>query len=215
MARRSGFWIVALMQMAALGAWAQASQQHLLNIYVYNHAGVPSRVLSQAEENATRIFRLSGLRAIWISCSTAGTAGMDCTGLPQPGDVVVQVVHETRKLKEDVFGASFLGQDGTGQLTDIYYDRVNELHRDWNVSLANVLAHVMAHEVGHLLLGLNSHSLSGIMRGFWESEELKAVERGRLLFSSEQSKLMRERLIAISAQGESKNTLQAGIGSSW
>ncbi|HWY67772.1 MAG TPA: hypothetical protein VNX88_03855 [Terriglobales bacterium] len=215
MARRSGFWILALMQLAALGAWAQASQQHLLNIFVYNHAGVSSRVLSQAEENATRIFRLSGLHAIWISCSTAGVAGTDCTGLPQPGDVVVQVVHETRKLKDDVFGAAFLGQDGTGQLTDIYFDRVNELHRDWKVSLAHLLAHVMAHEVGHLLLGLNSHSLSGIMRGFWEPEELKAVERGRLLFSSEQSKLMRERLTAISAQRESKNTLQAGIGSSW
>jgi len=108
------------------------------------------------------------------------------------------MVHETTQLKDDVFGAAFVGRDGSGQYTDVYYDHVSELHRDWRVPIANVLGHVMAHEIGHLLLGLNSHSNLGIMRGSWSREELEAAERGRLLFSSEQSRLMRERLMTLS-----------------
>jgi len=211
MAHRSQFWIAALILLAALDAWAQAGQQPSVEIYVYNQAGVPTRVLSQAEQNATRIFRASGIRTTWVECSTAEVAATDCNGLPQPGDVVLQIMHEARKLKGDVFGAAFLGQDGSGQYTNVFYDRVNQLNRDWKVSLVDVLGHVMAHEVGHLLLGLNSHSVSGIMRGFWDSGELKAIDRGRLLFSSGQSKLMRERLAAITARRDSQNTLVAGF----
>ena len=66
-ARRSSFWIVALMHVAALPVWADAGGQQPLEIYVYNHAGVPVRVLAQAEEKATRIFYLSGLQTIWIN----------------------------------------------------------------------------------------------------------------------------------------------------
>ena len=211
MAYRSHFWIAALIQLAAVSAWAEAGQQPSVEIYVYNQAGVSAGVLSQAEKESTRIFRIAGLQTKWVECSTAEVVGTECNGLLQAGDVVLQIVHETRKLKGDVFGAAFLGQDGTGQYTNVFYDRVNELNRDRKVPPAEVLAHVMAHEIGHLLLGLNSHSMSGIMRGYWDSEELKAIERGRLLFSAEQSKLMRGRLAAITARRDAQNTLAAGF----
>jgi len=209
---RSQFCIAALILLAAFGSWAQAGLQPSVEIYVYNQAGVSGEVLSQAEQDATRIFRVSGVRTTWLECSTAEVAGTDCRGLPQPGDIVLQIVHETRKLKADVFGAAFLGQDGTGEYTNVFYDRVNELNRGWTVPLAEVLGHVMAHEVGHLLLGLNSHSTLGIMRGYWDSDELKAIERGRLLFSSAQSKVMRGKLAAITAHRHAQNTLAASFG---
>ena len=211
MARRPRFWIAVLIQLAALGAWPQTIQPQSLQIYVYNQAGVSAQVLSEAEERTTRIFRLSGLHAVWVDCETAEIAGTNCTGLPQPGDVIVQIVHETRNLNGDVFGAAFLGRNGAGQYTDVYYNRITELHRDWKTPLSNVLGHVMAHEVGHLLLGLNSHSISGIMRGYWESGELRAAERGQLLFSSEQAKLMRERSMPTTADRNPRNTLAASV----
>ena len=213
MARRFQFWITGLVQLVALAAWAQAGHQSSLDIYVYNKAGVSSGILSHAEQDATRIFRISGLHAMWVECSTAEITRTDCNGLPQPGDVVLQIVHETRELKDDVFGAAFLGRDGTGQYTNVFYDRVNELHRDWNVSLADMLGHVMAHEVGHLLLGLNAHSISGIMRSHWDSAELKAAERGRLLFSAEQSRIMRERLATATSRRDTRNALAFEFGS--
>lgn len=211
MAFRSRIWIKALILLAAWDAWAQAGQEPSVEVYVYNRAGVSFEILSQAEQDATRIFRVSGVRTTWVECSTAEAAGTNCRGLPRPGDIVLQIVHETRELKADVFGAAFLGQDGTGEYTNVFYDRVNELNRDWKVPLAEVLGHVIAHEVGHLLLGLNSHAASGIMRGYWESGELKAVQRGRLLFSSGQSKVMRERLAAITSHRNAQKTLALGL----
>lgn len=197
MARRSGFWLIALIQFGTLGIWAEVSQPQSLEVYVYNRAGVSDKIISEAEENATGIFRRSGLKTIWINCSIGGIGGANCVGLPQPADVILQIVHETTKLKDDVFGAAFVGRDGKGQYADVYFDRVGELHQDWKVPIASVLGHVMAHEIGHLLLGPNSHSNSGIMRGFWNAEELEAADRGRLLFSSQQSKAMRDRLMVM------------------
>jgi hypothetical protein len=195
MARRSGFWFIALIHFATLGIWAEASQPQSLEVYVYNRAGVSDKIISEAEEDATGIFWRSGFKTIWINCSIGGIGGTNCVGLPKPDSVILQIVHETTKLKDDVFGAAFVGRDGKGQYTDVYFDRVGELHRDWKVAIASVLGHVMAHEIGHLLLGLNSHSNSGIMRGLWNGEELEAAERGRLLFSSQQSRAMRDRLM--------------------
>ena len=52
----------------------------------------------------------------------------------------------------------------------------------------------MAHELGHLLLGSNSHSRAGIMRAHWQGEELHRLSRGNLWFTSEQANHMRGKL---------------------
>jgi hypothetical protein len=67
-----------------------------------------------------------------------------------------------------------------------------QLDRDWHVGLARVLGHVMAHELGHLLLGSNAHSRQGIMCPNWHAGELRLASMGGLLFSEEQGRFMRE-----------------------
>ena len=37
-----------------------------------------------------------------------------------------------------------------------------------STSVQRGLGHVMAHEMGHVLLGVNSHSAEGLMRAAWE-----------------------------------------------
>ncbi len=54
----------------------------------------------------------------------------------------------------------------------------------------------MAHEIAHLLLGLNAHSQFGIMRSQWQKEELRKAAQGELLFTAEESQLMKQRLSA-------------------
>ena len=203
------FHLLFLVSLTALSAWAHPDREQSLNIYVYNRVWVPTAVLARAEQSSSRIFHLSDLQANWVNCSTAGNPGTNCTGLPETGDVIVQIVPETRNLKEDVFGAAFLGEDGSGQYTDVYYNKLVELRSDWGIPLELALAHVMAHEIGHLLLGLNSHSTTGIMRGLWESGELRAIERGRLFFSAQQSRVMRERLAAMSSKTMAASALES------
>jgi len=54
-----------------------------------------------------------------------------------------------------------------------------------------VLGHALAHEIGHLLLPVGSHSQAGIMRERLSSEDWRAAEMGRLLFAKKEAKAMR------------------------
>lgn len=198
--RARSFWIVIFIQLAALELFAQPDSPLPLEIYVYNPAGVPKSVLSRAERRVTRILALAGVQADWPDCSVREAQGSPCFGLLVQGAVAVQIVHGTKELGDDAFGAAFLGEGGTGSQTDVFYDRIGKfcaqenLHDGWNVSLAELLGNVMAHEIGHLLLGLHAHSPFGIMCPIWTDKELWQAERGMLLFSDQQSNRIRERL---------------------
>ena len=191
--RARSFWIVIFAQLTALEMLAHDGAPLSLEIYVYNQAQVPKRILSRAEQRVTVILRDSGVEPEWRECSVS-EGGRDCSGPATPGSVAMQIVHRTTKMSDEIFGAAFLGEDGIGRQTDVFYDRLTELHRDWNVALPELLGNVMAHELGHLLLGFHAHSVAGIMQPVWATKELELVERGALVFTAEQSRLIRQRL---------------------
>jgi hypothetical protein len=78
-------------------------------------------------------------------------------------------------------------------LASVYYDYAMHLARSDNAEfeIPIILGCVIAHEIGHLLLGLNSHSASGIMQGNWERGQIRKAMTGTLLFTPEQAKLIR------------------------
>jgi len=188
------FWVVIFLQLAALEVLAHSSTPIPLEIYVYNHAQVPPAILSRAERRVTLILRESGVQPEWLDCTTLAGAGSRCLGLAIPGSIAVQIVHGTTKMRDEIFGAAFLGEDGFGRQTDVFYDRLSDLNRNWNISLPELLGNVMAHEIGHLLLGFDAHAPTGLMRSTWSPAELWQAEKGALFFSADQSKLIRRRL---------------------
>ena len=46
---------------------------------------------------------------------------------------------------------------------------------------------IIAHEIGHLLLGPDSHSAAGIMTARWKSRDLVAICQGGLTFTRQES----------------------------
>jgi hypothetical protein len=123
----------------------------------------------------------------------SGLDNLDCATIEWPTHVAVRVMHG--RSTSEVFGVAFLSADGAGCYSDVFFDQAMELHASWNVALADVLGNVMAHELGHLLLGSNSHSGVGIMRAHWQGEELRRLSRGSLWFTNEQADRIRGRLI--------------------
>ena len=79
-------------------------------------------------------------------------------------------------------------------LASVYYEyalrRAKSDDAEFEVQI--ILGCAIAHELGHLLLGTNSHSDKGIMQPRWEPNQVRQLMMGTLLFSTEQSKLMRE-----------------------
>lgn len=196
MIRFGQLWIVILSLSAVLAAQDQPPS---LKIYLYNQAGVSAMTLDAAEDRAGKIFRQSGIATSWYNCSVHGLAGADCSEPLDHGAMVVQIIHDTKKLNTEIFGTSYIGGSGYGSYADIFFDRAQRLCREAKVDLPEILGHIISHEIGHLLLGTDSHSRLGIMRAHWESRELKQADRGDLLFSKEQAKAMQARVTAISS----------------
>ena len=126
--------------------------------------------------------------------ASANEAG--CARFDWPTHLAVRIVPRSSTSTNEVFGVAFLSAEGAGCYSDVFYDRAAELQTASNVGLADILGNVVAHELGHLLLGSNSHAPAGIMRGRWQREELHRMARGGLLFTVEQAEHMRGKLIA-------------------
>jgi len=78
----------------------------------------------------------------------------------------------------------------------VFYNRVEavamEHAADSRANTAQILGHAIAHEIGHLLLNVQTHSAGGIMRGDWNLSDLRNVSYGYLRFTTRQAKAIRE-----------------------
>jgi hypothetical protein len=167
-----------------------------VSVSVYNDAQVPSDILTRAEQQAARIFLRAGFGVAWLNCphTTSGGGATVCSDLV-PGHLAIRIISRIASSTSDAaFGVAFLAHDGTGCYSDVFWKRAQELHANSNVNLADILGSVIAHEMGHLLLGSNAHAISGIMRAHWQSGELRGIAMGTLMFLPEQSKRMRFRI---------------------
>jgi hypothetical protein len=190
----SGFVCLLLFSGAALGLPATP-----VRIAIRNDARIPERVLTQAANEASRIFRQAGVDTVWIVCqsSNAGTSTQpDCLSSGDLTHLSLRIVPWSSQLGDSTFGVAFLSDAGVGVYGDVFYPLVEKLHSDCDASLSRVLGHVMAHEIGHLLLGLHSHSALGIMQPQWQGEALRRIGMGTLLFTAEQARSIREKLLA-------------------
>jgi hypothetical protein len=95
----------------------------------------------------------------------------------------------------DLLGFSLLpANGGMGSTAGAYHERVQQLSLRLGGDTAVVLGYVIAHELGHLLLGVQSHSRSGIMSHPFDGRELLLASQGLLRFTPSQAKRIREML---------------------
>jgi hypothetical protein len=57
-------------------------------------------------------------------------------------------------------------------MATVFHDQIQAVARRTGVARSELLGRALAHEVGHLLLGVRGHSRSGIMRAVWTDDEL-------------------------------------------
>jgi hypothetical protein len=148
----------------------------------------PTRV--RGEEEAGRLLKVAGISSIWIDI-----ASDEESDLP-PGAIILRMLAEAGTGHDPkALGVALALGPGAIYAT-IFFDRVCARAADPELSeaganLAVLLGHVIAHEIGHLLLGSNSHSQSGLMSASWDVSDMRALARGRLSFGSAESEKMR------------------------
>ena len=118
-----------------------------------------------------------------------------CSRPEFPNHLDVHIVRGCPRLPISVFGISYLSPAGIGSQADVFYSRIAAFRESSpSAELRVLLGYAMAHELGHLLLGLNSHSPTGLMRADWRTKDLIDMARGGLGFSQEQARTMKAKL---------------------
>jgi hypothetical protein len=76
------------------------------------------------------------------------------------------------QLSASVMGTAIDGAtDGSGRVAYMFADRIEHVAISNHIPIERGLGHAMAHEIGHLLIGVNSHSDHGLMRPEWNPDE--------------------------------------------
>ncbi len=184
-----------------------------ITVRVQNYARVPSQTLSRAEMTAGNIFLKAGIETVWLDCPTAVAEQDQYPACQQPmglRDLVLRIHRRPPvELSEpsNGFGMAFLsGKGGFARIASVFFDRVEKLTWEtlrpstegifaikWPLEYytATTLGVVMAHEIGHLLLGSGSHFRHGIMRASFRPNTLQEAFRGLLRFTPSQVKRLR------------------------
>jgi len=164
-----------------------------ITVQVYNYSQASPATLRGAEREAGRILGEAGLHAVWLACPvvpfTVGPQG-PCQKEPVATDIRLRVLAAPihHKFQDNVFGFTV-----HPVLASVYYGyavrRAKSDDAEFEVPL--ILGCVIAHELGHLLLGPNGHSAGGIMQQEWGPKQLRLSLMGGLVFTSQQSELLR------------------------
>ena len=178
-----------------------------LRVSVFNSAPISPKAIEHAEGEASRILEDAGVAVIWLNCpqdSQHEVSRGRCTEASFPLHLHLRIGRVSRGLKRSTVGVSFSAEDGQGCYADVFYEPIRQLEEETHVALHVILGHAMAHELGHLLLGTNSHSPNGLMRANWTGEDLKDASRGNLCFSSEQTLRIRSRLTLLESRKDAE-----------
>jgi hypothetical protein len=168
-----------------------------ITIRVYDFAHVDPKAFLSAEGKATRILADAGLDAHWVDCAIS-PADLDnnpsCHSASQTNVYVLRIeTNAMAALHEKSQNASGVTNDcGTGSCTaSIFYDRIRDLASGYTAPTNVLVGRVMARQVGHLILGANSHSQAGIMQDSLSFRQLSTLASNQLLFTPEESRMMK------------------------
>ena len=182
-------WIYAILLIAPLSA-----SEHM-KVSVCTQGRLTGSAVSASENHTAALFHAIGIDIDWSPCESAPI-----------GDEAIQQHWFTIRLRDDrppgtpdsasldTLGQAFFSEDQAAYVADVYYTAGQSIAAHQQVESTLLMACVMAHELGHLLLG-PGHGADGIMRAGWDSKDLDAIRKGWLRFAASESARMHRALL--------------------
>jgi hypothetical protein len=180
-----------------------AGQQ--MNVAICNLGGVGGSVIAGAKAETALVYRSAGVEIVWHECDTFPSASAQA----RDPWFIVRLRTDRPPLTVgpaslDVMGKAFV-EDHGGYMADAYFQAIqatSELHRGDSGVL---LGFVMAHELGHLLLGAG-HTPDGVMQAAWGQKQMDALRQRWLRFTEECATRIRRALEARTAHDAGANS---------
>ena len=193
----------------AVGAiWASSLSarelSHNVTVLLYNYAAVAAGDLAQAETEAARIYHYGGIEIEWLDCPLSSQQAAQfpaCKILMGPTKLALRLLSRSLaghlRQVQDSFGFALYPENGGfAMIANVFAQDSEELADRRGMRRGAVLGDIVAHELGHLLLGLGSHSRTGIMQAPWGDKELKRVAQGLITFAPAELERMRTNVSA-------------------
>ena len=137
-----------------VGVAAEPKQpQQKLTVYLRETTAVPLAVRAPAVGLANKMFATIGIRLDWRSGEPPRTSSARPIGIELATDTPANLLP----------GALASAMPYEGVHIRVFYDRI----RSDVVPRSVLLAHVLVHEIAHLLQGTDQHSGSGVMKAVW------------------------------------------------
>jgi hypothetical protein len=167
----------------ASAAGACAAERREPDVLLVVHGNEESLgTLSVAEGIASRMLASAGIIVAWRIGSRNDHRSAEVIEV-----VLTQERDET--VKPGVLAFSVLGIDARKRI-EVFCNRVRGIAFAANTS--PVLAHVLVHEITHVLQGVNRHSETGVMKAHWNIEERRQMTFKALAFDPEDIRLLHE-----------------------
>ena len=164
-------------------------------VRIYDMADADSEAIARAQAEAAEIFTRTGVTLDWADCTVA-YRDPKCGQVKGPAAVNLRLMQSSAapaELPEGVFGFALMStKGGFARTANIYYDRAGAIADGRKYRHAVVLGAMIAHEIGHLLLGQGSHSKYGLMSLPWGPKILTLANRGMLSFAKREAAKIRE-----------------------
>ena len=191
--------VVATVWMAASAACYGAQEcepkvESVVVVHLENLGVAPTFVLVQAKTMVADMFAGIGVRLEWQEgVPHAARLSAPCTA---QASKVLELRFDERaaaRFPEDAMAYAVPGK--TGVCIHIFYARVAAAttHRLTPV----LLAHVLAHEITHVLEGVARHSENGVMKAHWNSRDYQQMSDHPLPFAEEDVQLVRAHLAGL------------------
>jgi hypothetical protein len=171
--------ILAIMAMAVVmetGARADDMTVYLLGVSV-----VPAPVLGRAQALANEIFADVGVKIDWRRGQPSSFQSQHQRA------IVVEMVPDTPR--EHTPGALAFALPYEGVHIQVFYNRVQAATQP--ELTPNILAHVLVHEITHILQGTCRHSDTGIMKAHWNHSDFMEMRLKPLSFTEEDAQMIR------------------------
>ncbi len=187
-------WIAGLALCAGLGPWqsaqAQISGPSTVRVVLHDDAGVPAETVDRARQEVSRVFHKSNIPFAWIGTDA-------CEG----SCLRIRIVSKSlggKSSNRQVVGIAPGTKELRGKLAYVFYDRIRLYSAELGLDASQMLGHVIAHELGHLLLPYDAHSVAGVMRAGWDRTHARNAVNGLLAFMPVQATLIRARMQNVS-----------------
>ena len=187
----------------AFGRQVRNEHRIRMTIVFRDQANVNSESLVAANQVVRHIMGDAGFDVVWIDAGDLLNADLPPVPdssrqnrLPTDGYFAVVVTPFALKGSSTTEAGFAAVTTGPYRRAYVFYDRVKMFSNTIeiipnNKTVGIILGHVIAHELGHLLIPGDAHTPVGIMRGEWDYRQWKMAAAGTLLFDPTQAKLMR------------------------